>query len=72
MLGWDDTGYALLLPVCYTAYAMTRDVADGWYPYPFMDVAQFGAAQVAINCTVMGLAFRALSLLLVWLDRKLP
>ena len=51
---------------------MTRAVADGWYPYPFMDVAQFGAAQVAINCTVMGLAFRALSLLLVWLDRKLP
>jgi hypothetical protein len=72
MLGWVDTGYALLLPVGYTAYAMTRAVADGWYPYPLMDVAQFGAAQVALNCTVMGMAFLVLALLLVWLDRKLP
>jgi hypothetical protein len=70
-LAWRDAGYALILPVGYTAYAMVRGAAQGWYPYPFMDVAQFGAAQVVVNCAVMGVAFGALALLLVWLDRKL-
>jgi len=71
-LAWRDAGYALLLPVGFTLYAMARGAADGWYPYPFMDVAQFGATQVAINCSVMGGAFGILALLLVWLDRRLP
>ena len=70
-VGWRDSGYALVLPVAYTAYAMVRGAIEAWYPYPFMDVAQFGAAQVALNCTVMGVAVLALALLLVWLDRKL-
>ncbi len=71
-LVWRDAMYAVLLPVLYTIYAMVRGGAQGWYPYPFMDVAQLGAAQVALNCTVMGVAFGAMALLLVWLDRKLP
>ena len=72
LLTWHDARYALVLPVGYTAYAMVRGAMETWYPYPFMDVAQFGAVKVALNCAVMGLAFGILALLLIALDRKLP
>ena len=50
---------------------MTRGQFDGWYPYPFLDVAQLGAAAVTRNCLGIGVAFLALALLLAGLDRTL-
>lgn len=39
----------LLWPVGYCAYALIRGAIGGQYPYFFLDLAQFGAAQVALN-----------------------
>jgi hypothetical protein len=67
-----DVWVTVILPLGYTAYAMARGALEGWYPYAFMDVKVFGAAQVALNCLGMGAAFLAMGLLLAWLDRVLP
>ncbi len=66
-----DIAASLALPLGFCAYAMTRGQFDGWYPYPFLDVAQLGAAAVTRNCLWIGIAFLALALLLAGLDRAL-
>lgn len=66
-----DIAASLALPLGFCAYAMTRGAFEGWYPYPFLDVAQLGAPAVARNCVGIGLAFLALALLLAGLDRAL-
>ncbi|MFI8343094.1 Pr6Pr family membrane protein [Streptomyces sp. NPDC085639] len=59
------------------AFALTRGalLAPGTarrYPYPFIDVAQYGYARVAVNALVLGAAFYALSLVLVAADHYRP
>jgi hypothetical protein len=53
-------------PVAYCAYALVRGAVKARYPYFFLDVSGFGAAQVAMN--IVGLvAVFALAGLIVWL-----
>ena len=70
-LRWRDVWLCVILPLGYCAYALARGAADGWYPYPFMDVARFGAGVVAINCAVIGGAFVVMASLLKLLDARL-
>lgn len=70
-LRWKDVWLCVILPLGYFVYALVRGACDGWYPYPFMDVAQRGAGVVAVNCAVMGAAFLAMAALLKLLDRRL-
>jgi len=70
-LHWRDVWLCAILPLGYAGYALVRGSADGWYPYPFMDVTQFGAGAVAINCAVMGAAFVVMASLLKLLDARL-
>ena len=70
-VGARDIAASLALPLGFCAYAMARGQFDGWYPYPFLDVAQLGAAAVTRNCLGIGVAFLALALLLAGLDRIL-
>lgn len=60
-----------LYPGAYLAYALARGSAEGKYAYPFMDVAQIGWGQMAINASAILLGFLAAILALVWLDRRL-
>ncbi|MFD3515941.1 Pr6Pr family membrane protein [Streptomyces sp. NPDC058657] len=67
----------LLYPAAYFAFALVRGAvlapdAAVRYPYPFLDVAQHGYAGVATNALLLGLAFGALALALVALDRIRP
>jgi ABC-type Fe3+-siderophore transport system permease subunit len=71
-LRWKDVWLCVILPLGYFVYALVRGAFDGWYPYAFMDVGQFGAAVVAVNCVVMGAAFLAMAALLKILDARLP
>jgi hypothetical protein len=71
-LRWQDVWLCAILPLGYAGYALVRGAADGWYPYAFMDVAQFGAGAVAANCAIMGAAFVAMAALLKLLDTRLP
>ena len=57
-------------PLLYTAYTLVRgELAGGWYPYPFIDVAQYGYAQVAANSLVMLAGFVILAAAVAFLPR---
>ncbi|MFC9294315.1 Pr6Pr family membrane protein [Streptomyces sp. NPDC057011] len=67
----------LAYPLAYVTFALIRGelLAPGTrsrYTYPFIDVAQYGYARVALNAAVLGIAFYALGLLLVTADRFRP
>lgn len=67
----------LLYPLAYLAFALARGAlmtpgTPARYPYPFLDVDEHGYAGVLGNAVVFGLAFAALALVLVGLDRIRP
>jgi hypothetical protein len=70
-LRWSDPALWTGYPVVYLVYALARGAADGKYAYPFIDVAANGVAQVAITCAIIAVAFVAVGLAFVWLDRAL-
>jgi hypothetical protein len=68
-LRWQQVGAWQIYPAAYFVYALARGAVNGWYPYPFLDVATLGYLQVLINAVVILLAFVAVALLLVALAR---
>jgi len=71
-LGWADKALRLAdiplwlgWPLVYCLYAMIRGLADGIYPYFFLDIGRFGLAQVAVNIIGLVSAFGAMALL-IW------
>jgi hypothetical protein len=59
-----------IYPLAYAVYAMARGAVENKYAYPFIDVAQIGWPQTAINILLMVLSFLAAGFALVWLDRR--
>ena len=47
----------IVYPVAYTVYALIRGAVDGFYPYPFIDVAEHGYARVLMNVAGLTAAF---------------
>lgn len=70
-LRWRQLGWALLFPAIYLGWALLVGRWSGQYPYPFLDLAALGAATVARNALVVGLAFVALGALLWRIDARL-
>ncbi|MER6446262.1 Pr6Pr family membrane protein [Streptomyces venezuelae] len=67
----------LAYPLVYVTFALLRGalLAPGTarrYPYPFVDAARYGYAQLIVNALVLGAAFYALGLALVTVDRFRP
>ncbi|QEV19337.1 Pr6Pr family membrane protein [Streptomyces alboniger] len=67
----------LLYPLAYLGFALTRGAllppgSPARYPYPFLDVESHGYTGVLGNALTFGLAFYALALLTVTLDRVRP
>ncbi|AUF97704.1 hypothetical protein M2396_003362 [Pseudomonas sp. BIGb0278] len=65
----SDLGWWSLYPAVYFAYTLWRGQQIGVYPYPFIDVASLGYGQVMINALVVLVAFWAIGLVLLALDR---
>ncbi|WAL96919.1 Pr6Pr family membrane protein [Streptomyces sp. Je 1-369] len=70
-------GLWLLYPLAYLAFALVRGalMSPGpmsRYPYPFLDVDLHGYPGVLGNAVIFGLAFYALALLIIGLDRIRP
>ena len=61
----------VIYPLAYGVYAVARGAADGKYAYPFIDVAQIGWLQAAINILLLALSFLAAGFAMVWLDHRL-
>lgn len=68
-LHWRQVPSWLAYPAAYFAYALARGAVDGWYPYPFLDVAREGYLQVVGNALLVLLFFIAVALVLVALGR---
>ena len=61
----------VIYPLTYGVYALARGAVDGKYAYPFIDAAQIGWLQAAINILLMALSFLAVGLVFVWVGRLL-
>ncbi len=68
---WRDLPVWLIWPLAYCVYAVTRGLATGFWPYPFLDIDTLGPGLVAVNIAALVLAFAALGAGLVLLARRI-
>lgn len=68
-LRWTAPWRWALVLFAYLLYVLARGQVEGRYPYPFIDVAKLGWAQVALNASGIGLAFIGGGFALVWIDK---
>ncbi len=61
----------LLWPLGYCLFALLRDLAEGNYPYFFLDVGRFGALRIALNIVGLVAVFALAGLVIVLLARLL-
>jgi hypothetical protein len=70
-LRWRDPGLWAIYPLAYFVYALSRGAATRAYPYPFMDVARYGARQVTCNAAIIAAGFLLCSFALVFVDQRM-
>jgi hypothetical protein len=68
-LKWVDILYWLWYPFIYFIYILIRGAISGDYPYPFMNVTDFGYARVTINCLIILLVFYGIGAIYTWVGR---
>jgi hypothetical protein len=61
----------LAYPALYGVWTVAHGAVTGWYPYPFLDVARFGGARIALNMMLMALFFAGLGYAFRWIDGRL-
>jgi hypothetical protein len=59
-------------PLVYFVYVLARGHYDGRYPYPFIDVANLGWVQTALNAGGIALGLVLAGYALVWIDSWRP
>lgn len=62
----------LAWPAAYGVYALLRGAIGGRYPYPFLNVATLGMAQVAVNMAILVAFFALFAYLLNAIGRRMP
>ncbi|MEZ5680633.1 MAG: Pr6Pr family membrane protein [Erythrobacter sp.] len=67
--GWRSIPLVTVAPLAYTGFALVYGSVSGFYPYFFLDVPQFGMAQVALNLVGLAIAFMLFGGLLLGLRR---
>jgi hypothetical protein len=70
-IGWRNGVDSLAFPLVYLGWTLAHGAYGGWYPYPFLDVLELGYGRVLLNTAGLILAFLALELLLVAIDRMI-
>ncbi len=68
-LKWKDGMKWVYFPFAYLIYSLIRGHFEDWYPYPFLNVIEFGYAQVFINAGFVVIAFLLFGALIIWVDR---
>jgi uncharacterized membrane protein len=64
--------WALAWPVAWFGYTLLHGAIDGWYPYPFVDVAGHGYLRVLVNGLLVTLVLGAVGALYRLGDARLP
>ncbi len=62
----------LVYPLTYLAWTLAHGAQSGWYPYPFLDVADLGYARVLVNAAGLVAVYIALEAALLAIGRALP
>ena len=70
-LQWRSAVWAVIPAFAYFIYALIRGAADGWYAYWFLDPSALPAAQMAVNVSMLLLAFLTAAFAFVGLDKWL-
>ncbi len=68
-IGWRNGVDSLAYPLTYLGWTLAHGAVAAWYPYPFVDVLKLGYGRVLLNVAGLVLAFLALELMLVAIDR---
>jgi len=66
---WKDTFKVLVWPLLYVAYALIRAQWSGFYPYPFLNLAELGASGLALNVVGLLIVFYVVGLILFAISR---
>jgi hypothetical protein len=61
----------LWYPLVYLVWTLLHGAVTGWYPYPFVDVADLGYPRALINIAGLVVAFLSLEAALVGVGRML-
>lgn len=67
-LKWKNGIQWTYFPLTYLIYSLVRGHFVGWYPYPFLNVVEFGYQKVFINAGFIMLAFFLFGWLMIWVD----
>jgi hypothetical protein len=59
----------LVWPVLFADYAVVRGLAEGFWPYPFLNVAALGIYQVTLNIGALAAVFAVIGLLWIGIAR---
>jgi hypothetical protein len=70
-LNWRVGLRAMGFPLAYLVWTLAHGAATGWYPYPFIDVAELGYPRALANIAGLVLVFLALEVALVGIGRAL-
>jgi len=68
-LRWQNAALWLLYPFAYLFYTLAHGAFTGWYPYPFINVKEFGYTRVMVNAGELTIATFMLGLLMIALAR---
>ncbi|MFI5730079.1 Pr6Pr family membrane protein [Kribbella sp. NPDC051587] len=71
LTSWRIAGLSVIYPLAWLAFTLIRGAADGFYPYPFVNVTDHGYGQVLLNCLLVAVLFLALAAGATALDRRL-
>lgn len=69
-IAYAAVGKWLLYPLFYLAVVMTRGYFSKFYPYPFLDVTQWGYANVFLNVLWITALFAAFMVLLIYINNR--
>ena len=68
---WKSAFVWLIFPLGYAVYSMIHGAVTGFYPYPFINVAEFGYDKILLNMGALVFVFLALGLALILIDRRI-
>ncbi|WP_095011377.1 Pr6Pr family membrane protein [Tsuneonella mangrovi] len=71
MAEWRDVWWVMAAPIVYTATILAIAQHTHFYPYFFLDVAQFGWARVGFNIIGLGIGFLLMGAALLGIGRAI-
>jgi len=71
MTGPRIAALSIVFPLLWLAFTLIRGELVGFYPYPFVNVAEQGYGRVLLNCLLVAVLFLALAAGATILDRRL-